>query len=80
MSAGPKPGEPIYEINQYRAVTVTPDGSLGFVTQGGDGIVTVLEPRSGELTGSIETPSDLDSGGYLAVFGNPESFTDTIAR
>lgn len=80
MSAGPQPDDPIYEINQYRAVTVTPDGSLGFVTQGGDGIVTVLEPRSSELTGSIETPSGLDGGGYLAVFGNPESSTDTIAR
>jgi hypothetical protein len=80
MSTGPKPGDPIYEVNQYRAVNVTPDGSLGFVTQGGDGVVSVLDPRTGDIVGSINTPSNLDGGGYLAVFGGPDSFTDTIGR
>lgn len=80
MSGGPRPDEPIYEINQYRAVTVSPDGTLGFVTHGGDGVITVLDPGTGDITGSIETPTDLDGGGYLCVFGTPESFTDTIAR
>lgn len=80
MSTGPQPGDAIYEVNQYRAINVTPDGLLGFVTQGGDSIVTVFDSRTGEVTGGIETPSSLDGGGYLAVFGAPDSFMEPIAR
>ncbi len=79
MSSGPASGDPIWEINQYRSVAIVPDGSLGFVTRGGDGIVDVLDSAAGEISGEIETPGALAGGGYLAVFGR-DQFTDSIAR
>jgi hypothetical protein len=80
MSTGPVPGRSIWEANQYRAVTVLPDGSTGFVTQGGDGLVHVLDLGSGTVVDTFTTATPLNGGGYLAVFGTPETATDLIAR
>jgi hypothetical protein len=80
MTRGPVAGESIHENNQYRAVTSTTDGTRGFVTEGGDGKVVVLDLVSGTIAGSIVTESPLNGGGYLTVFGAPESFSDTIGR
>lgn len=80
MTVGPEPGASIYETNQYRAVAVLPDGSTGYVTQGGDGIVVALDLATGAVAGTIVTESPLDGGGYLAVFGAPDAATDLIAR
>ncbi|MGC4108387.1 MAG: hypothetical protein QM753_18860 [Thermomicrobiales bacterium] len=80
MTTGPKAGEDIYAANQYRAVAATPDGALGFVTQGGDGQVVVVDLERGALGETITVPSPLDGGGYLAVFGTAASFTDRIGR
>lgn len=80
MSTGPVAGEPIYENNQYRAVTSSTDGAWGFVTQGGDGVVVVLDLATASVAGTIDAGSPLNGGGYLAVFGAEQSFTDTIGR
>lgn len=80
MTNGPVAGEPIYENNQYRAVTSSTDGAWGFITQGGDGVVVVLDLVSGTVAATIETGSPLNAGGYLAVFGAGSSFTDSIGR
>jgi hypothetical protein len=80
MTTGPVAGESIYANNQYRAVTSTTDGAWGFITQGGDGRVIVLDLAAGTIAGEIETGSALDLGGYLGVFGNAASFSDTIGR
>lgn len=80
MTGGPESGASIYETNQYRAVAVHPDGSTGYVTQGGDGIVAVLDLAAGTVVDTIAAETSLDGGGYLAVFGTPETATDLIAR
>jgi len=80
QTTGPKPGISIYETNQYRSLAATPDGTLGFVSQGGDGIVTVIDLAAGEIHDAIAVPTTLDGGGYLGVFGTAETFTDTIGR
>ena len=80
MTTGPKAGEDIYATNQYRSVAATPDGALGFVTQGGDGQIVVIDLERGELSATITVPSPLDGGGYLAVFGTADAFTDSIGR
>jgi hypothetical protein len=80
MSAGPAEGISIYETNQYRAVTASTDGQLGFVTQGGDGIVVMLDLAKGAIAGTIDTGTPLNGGGYLGVFGTPASYSDSIGR
>jgi hypothetical protein len=80
MSNGPAEGEDIYAAGQYRAVTMTTDGALGFITQGGDGTVVVIDVAAGSIVGTFDTGTPLNEGGYLAVFGNASSFSDTIAR
>jgi hypothetical protein len=80
MTTGPVSGSSIWEANQYRAVAVLPDGTTGYVTQGGDGLVRVLDLETGEVVDTITTETSLDGGGYLAVFGTPETASDLIAR
>jgi hypothetical protein len=80
MSNGPAAGEDIYAVNQYRAVAMTTDGALGFVTQGGDGMVAVIDLATGTIASTIETGAALDGGGYLGLFGSSASFSDTIGR
>jgi hypothetical protein len=80
MTRGPIPGESIWDANQYRSVAMTPDGSLGFVTSGGDGSVTVLDLNAGVVLETFETGSPLDGGGALAVFGTAQDMTDLIGR
>lgn len=80
MTTGPAAGDAIYEINQYRAVAASTDGAWGFITQGGDGVVVVLDLTIGEVAGTIEVGTPLNGGGYLAVFGADASFTDSIGR
>jgi hypothetical protein len=80
MFAGPQPDESIYDVGQYRAVTVTPDGSTGFVAHRGDGMVSILDLTRGTVSAQIDTSAPLDGGRYLTVFGTAASFMDTIAR
>lgn len=80
MSNGPQVGESIWEANQFRAVAMTPDGSLGFVSSGGDGAVIVLDLNAGIVLDTYEAGSPLDGGGYLATFGSDADFTDLIGR
>jgi len=62
-----------------RAAAMTPDGTWGFVTHGGDGIVSVIETATGTVT-TIETPSTLDGSGYLAAWEPGGRLVDLIAR
>ena len=80
MTTGPAAGDAIYEINQYRAVASSTDGAWGFITQGGDGTVVVLDLEGGEVATTLEVGTPLNGGGYLAVFGAEVSFTDSIGR
>lgn len=80
MSTGPVAGASIYETNQYRAVTASNDGRLGFVTQGGDGLVIVLDLTAESVMATIDAGTPLNGGGHLGVFGAATSFSDTIGR
>jgi len=53
------PGRPI--------AALTPDGTVGFVSRGGDGIIDVIDVAAGSVTQEIQLPTSLDGGGYLAV-------------
>lgn len=80
MSGAAKPGDAFYEVGAYRAATILPDASKGYVTQGGDSQVIVIDPQSGTVLESIQHESALMGGGTLAVFGSGVPFTDTIGR
>jgi len=60
-------------------VTASNDGRLGFVTQGGDGIVVVLDLANGSVSGTIDTGTPLNGGGHLGIFG-PAAYSDSIGR
>jgi len=64
MSNGPTKGVPTAG-REARSGTMTPDGRLGFVANGGDGRVAVIDTQSMKVSGSISVPTPLKSGGFL---------------
>lgn len=80
MSGGAGVGDAFYEVGAYRSAAILPDASAAFISQGGDGIVEVIDPVQGESISKIEHAGPLTGGGTLAVFGTAVPFTDTIGR
>ncbi|MBX3069513.1 MAG: hypothetical protein KF883_03295 [Thermomicrobiales bacterium] len=65
---------------ESRVVTISPDGSTGYVTAGGDGYIAVIDIASGMVTGRIDTPTALGYGGYILAVDPGVSVWDTIGR
>jgi len=63
-----------------RHAAMTPDGHFGFITQGGDGQVHVIDTEQRRIVRTIQTPSALNGGGYLVAVQPGARMTDTIAR
>lgn len=80
MSGGTDVGEAFYEVGAYRSTAILPDASAAFVTQGGDGMIEIIDPIHGGISASFNHTSPLTGGGTLAVFGPAVPFTDTIGR
>ncbi len=77
-NAAPADGEPW--DGEARVTAMTPDGTTGFITQGGEGVIHVIDMASGQLTGQISTPSSLTAGGYLIAIQPDAGLIDTIGR
>jgi DNA-binding beta-propeller fold protein YncE len=70
----------IWEAGELRIAAMTPDGSLGFVTHGGDGVISVIDTEAGEIVDTIEVPTPLAGGGYLVVAGTSNELSDNIGK
>ncbi|MET0388211.1 MAG: hypothetical protein ABW321_19720, partial [Polyangiales bacterium] len=66
LSDGPVVGEPTAG-KQTRGSAITPDGRWGFVSHGGDGLISVIDVQAQKVTSELETPSALLGGGYLVA-------------
>lgn len=80
MSDPAQPGDAFYEKSAYRALAISTDGEQVFVTQGGDGLVHIINPSHGEVESSLHHETPLTGGGTLAVFGTAVPVWDTIGR
>ncbi len=66
LAAAPLPGQSPAG-REARFAAITPDGSLAFVTHGGDGLVSVIDTASRTVTATIATPTPLKGGGYAVA-------------
>lgn len=72
-------GESPWEA-ESRIAAITPDGSLGFISHGGDGVISVIDTASQSISATIAVPTSLSGGGYMIAIGPEMSFADTVAR
>jgi len=79
LSQGPAAGESPWEA-ESRIAAITPDGRTGFVSHGGDGVISVIDIEGERVAGHLAIPTTLDGGGYLIAVGPGLPFTDTVAR
>lgn len=78
-SGGPVAGTPP-SGTQGHAVTLSSDGALGFVSNGGDALISVIDTKNRRVSGTITTPTALSGGGYLTVVKARTPLHDLIAR
>lgn len=78
LSHGPVPGKP-EEGTENRATAITPDGSLVFVTSGGDGHITAIDTGDRKIARTATAPTPL-YGSHLTVIRLGAPLTDLVAR
>jgi YVTN family beta-propeller protein len=52
---------------ESRYAAITPDGRYAFVTNGGDGTISVIDTGAAKATGKITVPTPLKGGGYVVA-------------
>lgn len=80
MSKTPGPDGSPWDTTAFRVAAVDPDGRWGFVTHGGDGLVSVIDLEMGTVARKLTTPTKLNGGGYLVVVKPGTKRADTIGR
>ncbi len=78
-SGGPVAGSPA-SGTQGHFVALSPNGSLGFVSNGGDGLISVVDTATRRVSKTVTTPTALTGGGYLTVVKAKTPLYDLIAR
>ena len=78
MTNGPVAGQPLAG-KERRSVDVTPDGHFAFVTHGGDGLVSMVNTTTLEVT-EFTVPTALVGGGYVAGFRRGSKLVDLVGR
>ena len=84
-SSAPSPSRPwpgpgrAPTVTQSRATAITPDGATVFLTSGGEGRITAIDPTTRRVQHSITAPTKL-SGAYVTVVRLGQSVHDLIAR
>ncbi len=78
-TGGPVAGSPTTGTEPH-FVTLDPQGKQAFVTNGGDGKLTVVDTKTRQVTKTIDTPTPLTGGGYLTVVDKDAPVHDLIAR
>jgi DNA-binding beta-propeller fold protein YncE len=79
LSGGPVAGTPASGTENH-VTALTPSGGAAFVSNGGDGSISVIDTRRRRLVASIDVPTALAGGGYLTVVKRGTPVTDLIAR
>jgi hypothetical protein len=75
----PQPGSPTTEA-ESRFAAITPDGRWAFVSHGGDGTVSVIDTQKQQVVKTLEIPTSLKGGGYLAAVQPGARLVDTAGR
>lgn len=63
-----------------RRTAITPDGRWGFVSHGGEGVISVIDTAAEQVTRKLEIPTSLEGGGYLVAVQPRMKLGDTIGR
>jgi hypothetical protein len=79
LQAGPVAGQPTMG-KEARGSAITPDGKWGFVSHGGDGLISVIDTAQRKLAGSIHAPTPLRGGGFLFAVQRGVRSADTCMR
>lgn len=79
LSQGPAPDASPWEA-ESRIMAITPDGATGFVSHGGDGLISVIDTEAKAVSGQIEAPTPLSGGGAMIAIQGAMPLTDTVAR
>lgn len=81
MSKRPTGDDPSpWTSEAFRLTGIVPSGRYAFVTQGGDGEVLVIDTETMAITGTIDTPTPLNYGGYLLGMEEGAAIADTVGR
>ena len=78
-SGGPVAGQPTTGT-QPHFVALDPAGRRAYVTNGGDGKITVIDTASRRVIKVIDTPTPLTGGGYLVVVKPGAPLHDLVGR
>ena len=79
LSNGPQAGESPWEA-ESRIAALTPDGATGFISHGGDGVISVIDTQAGVVSQQLAVPTSLAGGGYMIAVNEGVPFVDTVAR
>jgi len=71
---------PFDEGQQDRMTAITPDGRWGFVSHGGDGLISVIDTQARQVVKKLEVPTPLEGGGYLVAIQPDMKLGETIGR
>lgn len=79
LASGPVAGQPTAG-REGRHAAITPDGRLAFVTHGGEGRISVIGTAAKAVVRTVETPTPLRGGGYIAAVQPGVASADLSAR
>lgn len=79
LAAAPVAGADPWEA-ESRRVAARGDGRRAYVSNGGEGTVSVIDVAAGEVTDTIEVPTPLHLGGYLVAIDPDVPTIDGVGR
>lgn len=71
---------PLAEGQHLRLPALTPDGHWGFVTHGGDSLISVINTAQAAIVQQLGVPTPLAGGGYVTAVQKKMNLSDTIGR
>lgn len=74
----PRGGDPF--AAESRRVAISPDGRWGFISHGGDGLISVIDTQTQQVVNKLATPTPLTAGGYVIAVQSDMELGDTIGR
>lgn len=79
LSNGPETG--ISSVGtERRSAAITTSGDRGFVSHGGDGLISVLDTGRAVVSQTVRVPTPLRGGGYLVAVERGRALVDVMAR
>jgi hypothetical protein len=81
LQSPPDPAQsPFAPGQESRIAAITPDGRWGFISHGGDGVMSIIDTKEQRVVGKLEVPTPLEGGGYLVAVQKGMKLGDTIGR